>query len=665
MGMKVEKVAIANRGEVAVRIIRACREMGLETVLLHSKADESSMAARLAGETYLIGGPAPAESYLNIEANIQAAIAAGADAVHPGFGFLSENAAFARACEKERLVFIGPSPESIELFGDKISAKHLVNKIGGPLIPGYTEDDQSLETLLDAAEQIGYPVIVKATAGGGGRGLKVARSKGNLKAAVESAQREGTSAFGSAKIFLEKYLENAKHIEVQVFGDASGKIHHLFERDCSVQRRHQKIIEEATAPGLEPKMRDRIIATAVKIANSAKYRGAGTVEFLVQGDQYYFMEMNTRLQVEHPVTEAITGLDLVELQLRVAAGEPLPIRQQDVTFAGHAIEVRLCSENPEENFAPQSGRVWLWEPSPGVRVEHALVSGSEVPPHYDSMIAKIIASGRTRDDARRRLIMAVEDFVAFGPRTNQAFLARCLRHPVFAAGSATTDFIDGETDRLLGADAGHAHRVRALGALLLQLTAQPAPAEPRSGILPRLSVTTRFELDGNLVSADVEGSFADLCRVALEGGTSEISVLGVEGHHACMVCDGHRENITFVQADDEVLFLHAGRVHRLRDQRLAPLARASAGKDGRIRASMTGRVVALHAAVGTHLAAGQPVLTIEAMKIEHTQTAPIAGVLTHLHTELNQQVTAHRILAQITPEPPAESPGAGVAGEKL
>jgi len=659
------KILIANRSEIAVRIARTARAMGYRTVAVFSDADVRAVHTTVTDEAVHIGGAASSESYLNIARIVAAARRVGADAIHPGYGFLSENAAFASACRDAGIVFIGPSPEAIAAMGDKGTAKRLMLEAGVPCIPGYNGADQDDAHLLEQAKVVGFPVMIKAAAGGGGRGIRRVDSAGEFAAALRSARSEAQGAFGDSRVILEKAVVSPRHVEVQVFADRHGNVIHLGERDCSVQRRHQKVIEEAPSPAVNAALRDTMGAAAVKATAAIGYEGAGTIEYLLDAQgRFYFMEMNTRLQVEHPVTEAITGLDLVELQLRVAAGEPLPIRQQDVTFAGHAIEVRLCSENPEENFAPQSGRVWLWEPSPGVRVEHALVSGSEVPPHYDSMIAKIIASGRTRDDARRRLIMAVEDFVAFGPRTNQAFLARCLRHPVFAAGSATTDFIDGETDRLLGTDAGHAHRVRALGALLLQLTAQPAPAEPRSGILPRLSVTTRFELDGNLVSADVEGSFADLCRVALEGGTSEISVLGVEGHHACMVCDGHRENITFVQADDEVLFLHAGRVHRLRDQRLAPLARASAGKDGRIRASMTGRVVALHAAVGAHLAAGQPVLTIEAMKIEHTQTAPIAGVLTHLHTELNQQVTAHRILAQITPEPPAESPGAGVAGEK-
>ncbi len=650
------KILIANRSEIAVRIARTARAMGYRTVAVYSDADVRAVHTTVTDEAVHIGGAASSDSYLHIARIIAAARRVGADAIHPGYGFLSENAAFASACRDAGIVFIGPSPEAIAAMGDKGTAKRLMLEAGVPCIPGYNGAAQEDAQLLEQARIVGFPVMIKAAAGGGGRGIRRVASEEEFAAALRSARSEAAGAFGDSRVILEKAISAPRHVEVQVFADRHGNVIHLGERDCSVQRRHQKVIEEAPSPAVSATLRETMGAAAVKAATAIGYEGAGTIEYLLDADgRYYFMEMNTRLQVEHPVTEAITGLDLVELQLRVAAGERLPIRQQDVTFSGHAIEVRLCSEDAEEGFAPQSGRMYLWTPSPGVRVEHALVSGSEVPPYYDSMIAKVIAGGRTRDDARRRLLMAVEDFVAFGPRTNQGFLANCLRHPVFADGGATTDFIDGEIDQLRGADPAHAHRVRVLGALLLQLTDLPAAGEARSGIMPRLSVTTRFELDGQLVAADVEGSFADRCRVALEGGTSEVSVLGVEGHRARVVCDGHRQDIAFVQADDELLFLHAGRVHRVQDQRLLPLARVTAGKDGRIRASMTGRVVALHAAVGAHVEAGQPVLTIEAMKIEHTQMAPISGVLTHLHTELNQQVTAHRIVAEIAHDPAGES----------
>lgn len=440
---KIEKVAIANRGEVAVRIIRACQELGLETVLLCSEADQKGMAARMADEIYVIGAAPSAESYLNIEANIQGAIARGADAVHPGFGFLSENANFARACENARLVFIGPSADSIELFGDKISAKRLVEKIGGPLIPGYAEDDQSIETLTEVAQKIGYPVIVKATAGGGGRGLKVAHSKNELKTAVESAQREAGSAFGSSKIFLEKYLDAAKHIEVQIFGDAGGKVHHLFERDCSVQRRHQKIIEEATATTLASDLREKIVAAAVQIASAAKYKGAGTVEFLVQDRQFYFMEMNTRLQVEHPVTELVMGVDLVKAQIMTAMGQALAW-PDDLKIRGHAIECRLYAEDPFKGGIPSTGRLGFvkFPEGPFRRFDIGFEEGDEITPYYDSMIAKLIVWDETRIRAIQKMKRVLADTVIFGVQTNIPLLKRILSHPEFIDGSMSTQFFE-------------------------------------------------------------------------------------------------------------------------------------------------------------------------------------------------------------------------------
>ena len=655
------KILIANRSEIAVRIVRTARALGYRTVAVYSDADLRAVHTTVADEAVHIGGSASSESYLNIPRIIEAARRVGADAIHPGYGFLAENADFATACREAGIVFIGPSPDAIEAMGNKGTAKRLMIAAGVPCIPGYNGEDQGDAHLLEQAHEIGFPVMIKATAGGGGRGIRKVGSAAEFAPALRSARSEATGAFGDSRVILEKAIISPRHVEVQVFADRYGNVIHLGERDCSVQRRHQKVVEEAPSPAVSPALRAEMGAAAVRAAAAIGYEGAGTIEYLLDAaGRYYFMEMNTRLQVEHPVTESITGLDLVELQLRVAAGEKLPLSQQDVTFSGHSIEVRLCSEDAEQGFAPQSGRMHLWQPAPGVRVEHALVSGSEVPPHYDSMIAKIIASGRTRDDARRRLIMAVEDFVAFGPRTNQAFLVNCLRHPVFAAGNATTDFIDGEIDRLRTANPDHQHRVRALGAMLLQLAERPAAAAgAKSGIMPRLAVTTRFDLDGVLVTADVEGSYADRCRVVLADGTSELSVLSVEGHRARVVCDGHREDIVFGQVDDELLFLHAGRVHRVRDRRLVSAARGKAGNDGRIRASMTGKVVALHAVVGTFVEAGQPVITIEAMKMEHTHTAPVSGVLSQLMAELNQQVAAHRVVAEITVAAADDAAGGG------
>jgi len=644
------KILIANRSEIAVRIVRTARSLGYRTVAVYSDVDRLAVHTAVADEAVYIGGAAPAESYLNIARIVAAARRVGADAVHPGYGFLAENSAFAIACREAGLVFIGPSPEAIEAMGNKGTAKRLMLEAGVPCIPGYNGEKQDDSHLLEQARGIGFPVMIKATAGGGGRGIRKVGSEEDFLTALRSARSEAAGAFGDSHMILEKAIISPRHVEVQVFADRYGNVIHLGERDCSVQRRHQKVIEEAPSPAVNAALREQMGAAAARAAAAIDYEGAGTIEYLLDSSgQYYFMEMNTRLQVEHPVTEAITGLDLVELQLRVAAGERLPISQSDVTFQGHAIEVRLCSEDAESGFAPQSGRMHLWKPAAGVRVEQALVSGSDIPPHYDSMIAKVIASGRTREDARRRLIAAVEDFVALGPRTNQAFLVRCLRHPTFAAGAATTDFVDAEIEELRRPDAAHTHRVQALSALLLQLADGPAAAVPMSGTTPRLSVATRFELDGQSVTAEVEGSYADTCRVALPDGTSELAVVGIEGHSARVVCDGHREDIVFIHAEDELLFLHAGRVHRVRDRRLTPLSRSKAGKDGKIRASMTGKVVALHAAIGARIEIGQPVFTIEAMKMEHAHLAPVAGVLTHLLAEVNQQVTAHRVVAEIAP----------------
>lgn len=659
-GTAFTKILIANRNEIAVRIARTARALGYRTVAVYSDADLRAVHTTVADEAIHIGGSPSSESYLNIPRIIEAARRVGADAIHPGYGFLSENPAFAAACREAGIVFIGPSAEAIEAMGNKGTAKRLMQEAGVPCIPGYNGENQDDAHLLREAQAIGFPVMIKATAGGGGRGIRKVASAADFPAALRSARSEAAGAFGDSRVILEKAILSPRHVEVQVFADRYGHAIHLGERDCSVQRRHQKVVEEAPSPAVDATLRAAMGAAAVRAAKAIAYEGAGTIEYLLDASgQYYFMEMNTRLQVEHPVTEALTGLDLVELQLRIAAGERLALSQEDVTFTGHAIEVRLCSEDASQGFTPQSGRMHLWQVPEGVRVDHALRSGSEVPPHYDSMIAKVIACGRTRDDARRRLVMAVEDLVALGPRTNQAFLAACLRHPVFARGEATTDFIDSELELLKGIDAGRTHRVRALAALLLQLADLPAAAAvARPGIMPRLGVATRFDLDGEPVTADVEGSYADSCRVSLPDGVSDLAVLSVEGHRARVVCDGHREDIVFSHVDDELLFLHAGRVHRVRDHRLVSLSRGKEGNDGRIRASMTGKVVALHVAVGESVVAGQPVVTIEAMKMEHTHTAPITGVVTQLMAELHQQVSAHRVVAEIA----AAGAPAGIAG---
>ncbi len=440
----IHRVAIANRGEVAVRIIHACEELGLETVLLHSDADINSRAYRLATKSICIGPAPTAESYLSISANIDAALAAGADAVHPGFGFLSENADFARACEKAGLIFIGPSAESIRLLGDKISFKNLAKNAGLPLLPGYEGDDQSIPKLLAEVEKIGLPVIVKAAAGGGGRGMKLIMTMSEAKDLIESAQRESKSAFGSEKIFLEKYLERAKHIEFQIFGDCTGNVKHYFDRECSVQRRHQKIIEEATSPSLTDDLRRQMAEVACTIATIGNYRNAGTVEFLLQDGKFYLLEVNTRLQVEHPVTEEVMGVDLVKLQILTAA-EKFVFSSKEVRIPkGHSIECRVYAEDPYKNGMPSTGKIGtqFWPDGPRRRFEYGFESGDTITAHYDPMIAKVIVWDETRARAIQKMIHTLNESIVFGVHTNIPFLIEILSHAEFQSGTMTTRFIE-------------------------------------------------------------------------------------------------------------------------------------------------------------------------------------------------------------------------------
>lgn len=442
--VKFTRIAIANRGEVAVRIIRACEELGIETVLLHSEADMKSRAFRMATKTICIGPAATSESYLNIEANIHGAIAGGAQAIHPGFGFLSENADFAEACQKAGLVFIGPSPESIRTLGDKVRCKELAKKAGLPLVPGYQGEHQDVAHLTQEAERIGYPVIVKAAAGGGGRGMKLLRNSTEAKEQIESAQREAQSAFGSPKVFLEKYLDRAKHIEFQVFGDSSGQVLHLFDRECSVQRRHQKIIEEATSPSLTDDLRRRMGEAAVAIATLGKYKGAGTVEFLLQDGEFYLLEVNTRLQVEHPVTEEVMGTDLVKMQILTAQNEFIFDPKLYRIPAGHSIECRIYAENPYLGGVPSTGVLGLveWPEGPGRRYEYGFEEGDEITSYYDPMIAKVIVWDENRKRAIQKMIRVLKDSVVFGVHTNIPYLIEILSHSEFVSGTMTTRFIE-------------------------------------------------------------------------------------------------------------------------------------------------------------------------------------------------------------------------------
>ncbi len=699
------KILIANRGEIALRVMRSARALGYRTVAVYSTADAQARHTLEADQAVCIGEPLPRQSYLNIPAIMAAARLSGADAVHPGYGFLAENPAFAAACAEAGLVFIGPSSASILAMGDKAGAKALMRAAGVPCIPGYQGDDQSAGRLAAEAALIGWPVMIKATAGGGGRGMRRVDRAEDFADALVSAQSEALGAFSDSTVILERALIAPRHIEIQVFADRLGNAVHLGERDCSVQRRHQKLIEEAPSPAVSADLRERMGAVAVQAMRAIGYEGAGTLEFLLdaQGD-FFFMEMNTRLQVEHPVTEAITGLDLVDWQLRVAAGEPLSLRQDELRFDGHAIEVRLCAEDALLGFMPQSGRMDAWvmpersathpgnlpgAGTAGLRVEHALRAGDEIPPFYDSMIAKLVAHGRSRDEALRKLQQGLADAVALGVATNQAFLARCLAHPVFAAGGATTAFIGDHQTALLsgltrdGDPIGH-QRAAAVAAVLLHLSSEPV--DPGNGVASRhslahrLPMLQRFDLDGTpcqgalmqqgqqQFSARVDGHDSTLQVVAHDPSGGQAGVRpglasGLTGRSRIVV-DGLADTAVWHRDGATLRFHFAGRPWRVTDRSLAAATRAGAGaSDGKLRASMNGRVVALQVSIGDVVSAGQPLLTLEAMKMEHVHAAPCAGRVAALHVSLGEQVTAHRVVVEIEPavQPDAAS-GAAASG---
>jgi geranyl-CoA carboxylase alpha subunit len=646
------KILVANRGEIALRVMRTARRLGFATVAVYSDPDADAPHVRAADQAVRIGEPLPAQSYLRIDAIISAAKATGADAVHPGYGFLAENEDFASACRDAGLVFIGPSPEAIESMGNKAGAKAIMQKAGVPCVPGYQGEDQSDAVMAAEAARIGFPVMIKAVAGGGGRGMRLVESAEAFPDHLRSARSEAQGAFGDPTVILERAIVEPRHIEIQVFGDRYGNGIHLGERDCSVQRRHQKVIEEAPSPAVTPELRARMGEIAVKAVKAIGYEGAGTLEFLLDGvGNFYFMEMNTRLQVEHPVTEAITGLDLVELQLRIASGEPLALKQEDVRFSGHAIEVRLCSEDARHGFMPQSGRMLEWQPADHLRVEHALHSGIEIPPFYDSMIAKVIAHGATRDEARRQLIHGLEQTVAFGVTTNQEFLTSCLRNEVFAQGGATTAFIGQRIDDLLARPPAVGIPNDVLAALLLYVT-DPHAATWRAGrsLATTFPMLMRFTIDGEACEIEIartrEGDYA----IGSNGEGRRIAIAALDGGIIRVKADGLTESVRYHRDDSHLYILRDGAVLTVRDfTRAAPERAAAGGGDGKLRAALNGRVVAVLVSVGDTVKAGQPVATLEAMKMEHVHVAPVSGIIAELGVTEGEQVTTGHIVAVIDP----------------
>jgi 3-methylcrotonyl-CoA carboxylase alpha subunit len=630
------RILIANRGEIACRVIRTARCMGVATVAVYSAADAGALHVAMADEAWPIGPPEPRQSYLDADKIIAAARDSGADAIHPGYGFLSENAEFAAACADAGIVFIGPSPDAIRAMGSKAAAKALMEAHGVPIVPGYHGAEQDDARLRAEAEQIGFPVMLKASAGGGGRGMRVVYAAGEFARALDGARREAKGAFGDDRMLIERYLARPRHIEAQVFGDMHGNIVHLGERDCSIQRRHQKIVEEAPAPGLNEARRQFVGEAAVAAARAARYVGAGTVEFIAEEDAFYFMEMNTRLQVEHPVTEAVTGLDLVEWQLRVAAGERLPLGQPAIPLSGHAIEVRLYAENPARNFLPATGTLHaLHLPAgDGIRVETGVREGDAVTPYYDPMIAKIIAAGPDRDAARARLGRALADTAILGVATNLAFLARVVADPDFAAGAVDTGFIERRRDALLPPPGPPPDF--ALAAAVLYRLPSRASADPwarrdgwRLNLAPApQTVVMRCDDADHAVAAT---RTADGWRLDIGDTIRHAAAEPVPDGRLAVVLDGVRRTVRVVERDAVITVFAAGqRWEFAAIDPLAPPAAATLGA-GRLVAPMPGRVVQVLVAAGDTVRQGQPLVVVEAMKMEHTIAAPRDGTVAAVH----------------------------------
>ncbi len=652
--MNFTKILIANRGEIACRVIRTAKALGYRTVAVYSEADAQALHVNLADEAVCIG-PAPVrESYLNIAALLAAARSTGADAVHPGYGFLSENDGFAQACLDAGLVFIGPDPQAILKMGNKAGAKRLMLAAGVPCVPGYQGMDQSDATLLAQAREIGFPIMVKAAAGGGGRGMRLVEHPQDLPVALVSARSEAGNAFGSEELILERAVLEPRHVEIQVFGDRHGHIIHLGERDCSIQRRHQKVFEEAPSPAVTPELRARMGAAAVAAARTVNYVGAGTVEFLLDREgHFYFLEMNTRLQVEHPVTECITGLDLVAWQIAVARGEPLPLTQEQVPLNGHAIEVRLYAEDPCAGFLPQSGDVALWNPptGEGVRVDHGLASGQTVSPHYDPMIAKIIAHGATRDEARRRLIGALQRTRLLGLPHNRAFLEAVAGHPAFAAGETTTAFIAQHFDSAALVRPRPDSLALALASTLwFEANAKPVAAAPwRSSGPARWPMLIGEGEHRHAVHITVTGTHSYTLEVG--AALHHITLREREGECLRLIADGVQQNAAAVFAGD-VLHLELGDLSaNFEDLTYAPPATAAASAESRVLAPMNGRVLAIDVQSGDTVTKGQRLAVLEAMKMEHQLLARRDGVVDQVTVRAGDQVATRALLVSLVDLP--------------
>lgn len=644
--MKFSKVLIANRGEIAVRVMQTAKAMGYQTVAVYSDADRNARHVQEADEAVYIGGSKVSESYLSITKIIDACKKTGADAVHPGYGFLSENTDFAQACIDNQITFIGPTASAIELMGSKRLSKIAMIEAGVPCIPGYEGDRQDLEYLAIQAEQIGFPIMVKASAGGGGRGMRLVQHSSELVESLQTARSEAENAFGSGELILEKAVIAPRHVEIQVFGDTHGNYVYLFERDCSIQRRHQKVVEEAPCPVMTPELRQQMGEAAVAAAKACAYVGAGTVEFLLDASgAFYFLEMNTRLQVEHPVTELITGLDLVEWQLRIANGEQLPLQQHELTLHGHAIEVRLYAEDPRQDFLPQTGKVLRWKPAtlPNVRIDHGMLATDEVSPFYDPMVAKVITYGKTREDAIRLLARAVDDCVLLGVNSNKQFLVNLLRHPVVVAGDTNTAFIQQhfQNDSSLHKQVLSLENLAIAAALFSQ---SKVTAVWQTGL--GVPLPLKLKCDDQQIQlqlSSVNNTFtAQLCdqKVCIE-------VLERTPEQLVYLIDGVRRRIQYVLDGDQLYLDQDNGNVLIRNVTYAAPETADVAGDGKIRAPMDGAVVNILVNKGDQVVKGQTLLVLEAMKIQQQIKSDVDGVVEDVLSQQGQQVKKRQMLFSI------------------
>ncbi|WP_053121709.1 acetyl/propionyl/methylcrotonyl-CoA carboxylase subunit alpha [Pseudomonas sp. P1.31] len=636
---------VANRGEIACRVMRTAKALGLTTVAVHSATDREARHSREADIRVDLGGSKAADSYLQIDKLIAAAKASGAQAIHPGYGFLSENAGFARAIEAAGLIFLGPPASAIDAMGSKSAAKALMETAGVPLVPGYHGEAQDLETFRAACERIGYPVLLKATAGGGGKGMKVVEEVSQLAEALASAQREAQSSFGDSRMLVEKYLLKPRHVEIQVFADQHGNCLYLNERDCSIQRRHQKVVEEAPAPGLSAELRRAMGEAAVRSAQAIGYVGAGTVEFLLDArGEFFFMEMNTRLQVEHPVTEAITGLDLVAWQIRVARGEALPITQEQVPLNGHAIEVRLYAEDPSNDFLPATGRLDLYRESaegPGRRVDSGVEEGDEISPFYDPMLGKLIAWGEDREQARLRLLSMLDEFAIGGLKTNINFLRRIIAHPAFAAAELDTGFIPRYQEQLLPApselsDGFWQAAAQAFAQSLPSVVRADDAASPwsrNSGLragLPR-EITLHLSCEGQ-----------DRALTLGAGGDAKLL-----GDSLVVEHEGVRRTLRAIRQGDALYLQWEGELRRVEAYDPISAVEASNSHQGGLTAPMNGSIVRVLVEAGQTVEAGAQLVVLEAMKMEHSIRAPHAGVIKALYCQEGEMVGEGSALVEL------------------